>query len=133
MLEFCAYLYLVTLFPTTLLPASILGLSITAATILFSASMGDLVDRLPRLPLARSGILAQKSCQGLVLAYFLALFGPLREACEGAWGAGADVPAGLAEPGKQGAVYGVFLCAVGFASLGRLATVLMDVSVDRDW
>lgn len=126
-----SYLYLITLFPTTLIPASVLGLSITTASILCGASIGDLVDRLPRLRLARCGILVQKTCQSLVFASFFVLFGPLREACRTAWGAG-QIAKGQ-DPREEVAVYAVLLFAVVCAATGRLATTLMDISVDRDW
>jgi len=66
-----------------------------------------------------------------VFVLFVVLFGPLREACKGAWGA---TPEGdRAERGAEAAIYAVFLGIVVCASVGRLATVLMDISVDKDW
>jgi iron-regulated transporter 1 len=58
--EFSFYLFLIILFPDTLLLASIYGFCTTAVSILFSAWVGGLIDKTPRLKAVRVFLAAQK-------------------------------------------------------------------------
>jgi len=72
--EFAFYLFLITLFKNTLLPASLFGFFTTGAAILFSGTVGSLVDSHSRLSFVRICIVLQKSSSSAAYALFLVLF-----------------------------------------------------------
>ena len=55
------------------------------------------------------------------------LFGPLQDVCGLAWGAGKGVG------WEVWKVYAVVGASILLAAAGRMATVGMDLAVDRDW
>ncbi|KAG0327166.1 hypothetical protein BGZ99_008256 [Dissophora globulifera] len=57
--EFASFFFIMEIFKTTLLPMSIYGFSTTVAGILFSTTVGSLVDSTPRLPGNQSSYGAQ--------------------------------------------------------------------------
>ncbi|BGO90469.1 hypothetical protein NBRC10512_006745 [Rhodotorula toruloides] len=113
--EFASYLFLIRLFPNTTLQPSIFGFFTTGAAILFSGSVGHLVDIYPRLRFVRGSIVAQKATVGASYAIFLACFLRL----EG----GRHTPA----------LIGLFVVLTLLSMLLNLATIGISVAVERDW
>ncbi|KAH7046197.1 hypothetical protein BKA57DRAFT_465945 [Linnemannia elongata] len=58
--EFASYFFIMEIFKTTLLPMSIYGFSTTVAGILFSTTVGSIVDTTPRLTAVQSFLFTQK-------------------------------------------------------------------------
>ncbi|KAF7796905.1 hypothetical protein EIP86_008090 [Pleurotus ostreatoroseus] len=119
--EFAFYLYLIQLFKNTLLPASLFGFFTTGIAILFSGSVGSLVDRIPKLQFVRWCILFQKLSATGAYACFLVLFAtPLQASA--ASGLHASAP-----------VWILFALVVVCGCALKLATVGISVAVERDW
>lgn len=115
----------IELFSNTLLPASIFGFIITGAGIIFSGSIGSLVDKYSRIRTVRTAIVAQKISAAIGYALFLVLF--LRYKSDA-----ADDASQTSVIGKV-RVWALF-SSISFAGcLLKLATVGMNVSIERDW
>ncbi|THH14575.1 hypothetical protein EW146_g5777 [Bondarzewia mesenterica] len=111
--EFAFPLYLIELFVNTLLPASIYGFVVTGAGIVFSGTVGSLIDNHRRLSAIRTSILSQKLSASICYVIFLLLFLRLPHNDQASWSLfGAITLSG---------------CAL------KLATVGMNVCVERDW
>jgi hypothetical protein len=115
--NFAFYLFLVTIFPSTLLPASVYGFCVTGSGILFSGSVGSLIDKHNRLNVIRSATLGQKISSGVMYALFLLYF-----------------LAPLAHNGRMNgrslaAFVGVVLCG----AILKVSTVCLTISLERDW
>ncbi|EJU04237.1 hypothetical protein DACRYDRAFT_114607 [Dacryopinax primogenitus] len=121
-LEFAVPLYLISLFPSTLFPSSFFGFLTTGSAILLSNAIGSWVDRTPRLRAVRTFILAQKLSNLVAYALLLVLFEKLQSQASRGLGAGGD--AGVR------ALF-VFVCLLGCVL--RLATVGINVAIERDW
>jgi solute carrier family 40 (iron-regulated transporter), member 1 len=115
--NFAFYLFLVTIFPSTLLPASIYGFCVTGSGILFSGSVGSLIDKHNRLNIVRSATVGQKISSGVIYALFLLYF--------------------LTPPAHNGHMNGRSLAAfVGVVLCGailKVSTVCLTISIERDW
>ncbi|KAH7915225.1 iron transporter [Hygrophoropsis aurantiaca] len=114
---FAFYLFLVTLFPSTLLPASIYGFSVTGTGILFSSSVGTLIDKHNRLTIVRCATLGQKLTCGISYALFLMCF---------------LTPLGRIG-GLSGPLIAVFIGMVLCGAILKVATVCLTISIERDW
>jgi iron-regulated transporter 1 len=119
----------VELFTGSLLPASIYGFVITAFGILFSGSVAALVDSTPRLRAVRFCILGQKFSSAVVYAVFLAMFLHFTKQ-GGKRGKGEGDAARLS---GQEAVWFLFAAIVLGGSALKLATVGINVAIERDW
>ena len=128
--EFAFPLYIVELFVGTLLPASVYGFVITAFGILFSGSVAALVDSTPRLRAVRLCIVWQKVSAAAVYAIFLVLFLHFKEQAARDGKGAAGVVAG---PQDQRAVWALFSTVVLGGSALKLATVGINVAIERDW
>lgn len=119
--EFAFYLYLIELFKDTLLPASVFGFVTTVAVILFSASIGSLVDRYHRLVFVRWCIVVQKFSAAIAYGCFLAIFSTNLQ----------DVTS--LDSRTPSSIWGLF-CAVTISGCAlRLSTVGISVAVEREW
>ncbi|KZO98874.1 polyketide synthase, partial [Calocera viscosa TUFC12733] len=121
-LEFAVPLYLVSLFPGTLFPSSLFGFLTTGTAIFFSNSVGNYVDRTPRLRAVRAFILGQKLSNLAAYALLLVLFERLQ----------GQASAGLGRGGDAG-VRALFVLVCLLGCVLRLATVGMNVAIERDW
>ncbi|KAK0452654.1 iron transporter [Armillaria borealis] len=120
--EFAAYLFLIQIFRSTLLPASIFGFCTTGAAIIFSGWTGHLVDNRHRLRILQLAIFFQKIATASAYAAFTAIFfiDKLLEA--GSQGKNA-----------QGPIWTLFTAIVLFGIVVKLATVCIQISIERDW
>ncbi|SJK98822.1 uncharacterized protein ARMOST_02091 [Armillaria ostoyae] len=120
--EFAAYLFLIQIFRSTLLPASIFGFCTTGAAIIFSGWMGHLVDNQHRLRILQLAIFFQKIATASAYAAFTAIFfiDKLLEA--GSQGKNA-----------RGPIWALFTAIVLFGVIVKLATVCIQISIERDW
>ncbi|KII95449.1 hypothetical protein PLICRDRAFT_48408 [Plicaturopsis crispa FD-325 SS-3] len=119
--EFAFYLYLIELFRSTLLPASLFGFLTTGAAILFSGSIGILVDKVPKVKFVRRCIVAQKLSASVAYALFIVLFSThLR--FRAASGQSAATP-----------VWIIFVGIVISGCVLKLSTVGISVAIERDW
>ncbi|KZT57707.1 polyketide synthase [Calocera cornea HHB12733] len=121
-LEFAVPLYLITLFPGTLLPSSLFGFLTTGASILLSNAVGNYVDHAPRLRAVRAFILTQKASNLAAYALLLVLFERLQ----------GQAGRGLGSAGNAG-VRALFVGVCLLGCILRLATVGMNVAIERDW
>ncbi|KAG9098584.1 hypothetical protein FS749_003478 [Ceratobasidium sp. UAMH 11750] len=112
--EFAFPIYLIYIFVDTLLPASIYGFVTTAVGILLSGTIGSQIDTRARLPAIRTCILSQKSFASVCYALFLILFSRFT---------------GMNSDTKR-----LMLGMITVSGCGlKLATVGMNVCVERDW
>ncbi|KAK0494508.1 iron transporter, partial [Armillaria luteobubalina] len=120
--EFAAYLFLIQIFRSTLLPASIFGFCTTGTAIILAGWMGHLVDTQHRLRILQLAIFFQKIATASAYAAFVAIFfiDKLLEA--GSQGKNA-----------QGPIWVLFTAIVLFGIVVKLATVCIQISVERDW
>ncbi|KAH7920921.1 hypothetical protein BV22DRAFT_1198573 [Leucogyrophana mollusca] len=114
---FAFYLFLVTIFPSTLLPASIYGFCVTGTGILFSSSVGTLIDKHNRLLIVRCATLGQKISSGISYALFLLCF--LTPLGHGGHLSGRLIP--------------VFVGMVLCGAVLKVSTVCLTISIERDW
>jgi len=115
--NFAFFLFLVTIFPSTLVPASVYGFCVTGSGILFSGTIGALVDKHNRLNIARSAIIGQKISSGTIYGLFLLYFlTPL-------------APDGRMNGRALAAFIGIVLCG----AVLKLSTVCLTISIERDW
>ena len=115
--NFAFFLFLVTIFPSTLVPASVYGFCVTGFGILFSGTVGTLVDKHNRLNIARSAIIGQKISSGTIYGLFLLYFlTPL-------------APDGHMNGRALAAFIGIVLCG----AVLKLSTVCLTISIERDW
>ncbi|WWC64337.1 uncharacterized protein I303_106947 [Kwoniella dejecticola CBS 10117] len=124
--DFASFLFLIQIFPDTLVPASLAGLCSTGCGIVFSACIGALVDRLPRLPFIRTTIGVQKLVQALSYSLFLLLLIPLRDFAAGAFhgtGTGLEVAA----------TWTILLLVIACSATLGLSATAMIVAIERDW
>ncbi|EUC66167.1 iron-regulated transporter, putative [Rhizoctonia solani AG-3 Rhs1AP] len=112
--EFAFSIYLVEIFVNTLLPASIYGFVTTSVGILFSGAVGHQIDIRARLPTIRTCIATQKIFASICYGLFLILFTRF-----------SGLNAGL----KKLLLALITTCGCGL----KLATVGMNVCVERDW
>lgn len=68
--NFGCFLFLIEVFTDSLVPASLVGFGTKLAGLVLSGSVGELVDRYPRLWLIRRAIAAQKFLQALNYGLF---------------------------------------------------------------
>ncbi|KAK0203400.1 iron transporter [Desarmillaria ectypa] len=120
--EFAAYLFLIQIFRSTLLPASIFGFCTTGAAIIFSGRMGHLVDKQHRLRILQLAIFFQKLATASVYATFTAIFF-IDNVLE----------AGSRGKNAQGPIWALFTAIVLFGIVIKLATVCIQISIERDW
>ncbi|KAK0458031.1 iron transporter [Desarmillaria tabescens] len=120
--EFAAYLFLIQIFRSTLLPASIFGFCTTGAAIVLSGWMGHLVDKRHRLRILQLAIFFQKVATASAYAAFTAIFfiDKLLEA--GSQGKNAEGP-----------IWALFIAIVLSGMVIKLATVCIQISIERDW
>lgn len=101
------------------LPTAIYGFCTTGVSVLFSGSVGGLVDRFPRLRLVQTFIGIQKLCILASCSVFLGLLlhigdiGDYRNAAAGVWAAFAGI--------------------VALGCILSLANVGISVAIERDW
>jgi solute carrier family 40 (iron-regulated transporter), member 1 len=115
--NFAFYLFLVTIFPSTLVPASVYGFCTTASGILFSGTVGSLIDKHNRLRIVRSATIGQKFSSGIIYAVFLLYFlTPLAHD-------------GRLSGQSLAAFVGVVLCG----AVLKVSTVCLTISLERDW
>ncbi|CAE6527359.1 unnamed protein product [Rhizoctonia solani] len=112
--EFAFSIYLVEIFVDTLLPASIYGFVTTAIGILFSGAVGHQIDIRTRLPTIRVCIATQKIFASICYGLFLILFTRF---------------SGLDNDLQRLLLAFISTCGCGL----KLATVGMNVCVERDW
>ncbi|KAL5636359.1 hypothetical protein ACGC1H_000355 [Rhizoctonia solani] len=112
--EFAFSIYLVEIFVNTLLPASIYGFVTTSVGILFSGAVGHQIDIRARLPTIRTCIATQKIFASICYGLFWILFTQFS-------GLDADL--------KRLLLALITTCGCGL----KLATVGMNVCVERDW
>ncbi|CAE7229012.1 unnamed protein product [Rhizoctonia solani] len=112
--EFAFSIYLVEIFVNTLLPASIYGFVTTSFGILFSGAIGHQIDIRARLPTIRICIFTQKIFASICYGLFLILFARFSALT-------ADL--------KRLLLALITICGCGL----KLATVGMNVCVERDW
>ncbi|KAJ1309323.1 hypothetical protein OPQ81_004984 [Rhizoctonia solani] len=112
--EFAFSIYLVEIFVNTLLPASIYGFVTTFVGVLFSGAVGHQIDTRARLPTIRTCIVTQKVFASICYGLFLVLFAQFSTLS-------ADV--------KRLFLGFITVCGCGL----KLATVGMNVCVERDW
>ncbi|UZJ55405.1 hypothetical protein CBS101457_004725 [Exobasidium rhododendri] len=129
--EFAFPLYFVYLFTNTLLPASLYGFLTTGVAIVFSGSVGSLVDRykIHRLRIVRFFIFSQKALitGSYSLFYVLFVSDTLRLGAEnGGRGPNPSNP-------TRADVWSVFAAITFLGSFLILANVGVSVSVERDW
>lgn len=114
---FAIYLFLVTIFPETLVAASIYGFCITGTGILFSGSVGNLIDKHHRLIIVRCATVGQKLGAGIIYAVFLLYF--------------------LTPLGHDGHMSGrplaAFVSIVLCGAMMKISTVCMNICIERDW
>ncbi|KAH8924579.1 hypothetical protein BT69DRAFT_1280461 [Atractiella rhizophila] len=125
--EFAFYLFLIVLFPSTLLPASLYGFFTTSCGVIFSPSVGGLVDRYPRLNLVRTFIVLQKISSTIAYAVNLVLFvhQSTFHLSTNSSGAKAQSHAPLA--------WVLFGIIVLLGTVLKLSTVGIQVAIERDW
>ncbi|KAG8708065.1 hypothetical protein FRC11_006840 [Ceratobasidium sp. 423] len=112
--EFAFSIYLVEIFVNTLLPASIYGFVTTSIGILFSGAVGHQIDIQARLPTIRTCIATQKIFASICYGLFLVLFTGFSDS-------NADL--------RRLLLGLITTCGCGL----KLATVGMNVCVERDW
>ncbi|KDN34977.1 hypothetical protein RSAG8_11983, partial [Rhizoctonia solani AG-8 WAC10335] len=112
--EFAFSIYLVEIFVNTLLPASIYGFVTTSTGILFSGAVGHQIDIRARLPTIRTCIATQKIFASICYGLFLTLFTRF-----------SNLNADL----KWLLLALITTCGCGL----KLATIGMNVCVERDW
>ncbi|PBK90192.1 hypothetical protein ARMGADRAFT_1054515 [Armillaria gallica] len=120
--EFSAYLFLIEIFRSTLLPASIFGFCTTGAAIIFSGWMGHLVDNQHRLHILQLAIFFQKIATASAYAAFTAIFFIDKFLEAGSQGRNA-----------QGPIWALFTAIVLSGIVVKLATVCIQISIERDW
>lgn len=113
--EFAFPLYLIELFTNTLLPTSIYGFIVTGAGIFLSGAVGSLIDTNTRLLAVRTSIVTQKISASICYVLFLILF--LRQSTTNA----------------DHFFWPLFVPIVIFGCVLKLATVGMNVCIERDW
>ncbi|KAG9321976.1 hypothetical protein KVV02_008301 [Mortierella alpina] len=121
--EFASYFFIMEIFKTTLLPMSIFGFSTTVAGIMFSTTVGSLVDSTPRLAAVQSFLFTQKvSTIFGALGFWILLtwFDPA---------SGATHIGGLSL--YQG--YGVFIFLILINGVLKLSALGWSISIERDW
>ncbi|KAH7343139.1 Ferroporti-1 [Rhizoctonia solani] len=112
--EFAFSIYLVEIFVNTLLPASVYGFVTTSVGILFSGAVGHQIDIRARLPTIRTCIATQKIFASICYGLFLVLF----------------IQFSALNADLKRLVLGLIItCGCGL----KLATVGMNVCVERDW
>ncbi|KAI5481701.1 hypothetical protein MNV49_002927 [Pseudohyphozyma bogoriensis] len=120
-MEFAMYLYLSQLYPLSLLPASIFGFFSTGSAILGAGFIGNFIDATPRLRAVKLCIVLQKVSAGTAYALFLLLFLELRRQAEDALET------------SQALVWFLFSLIVVDGMVLNLATIAINVAVERDW
>ncbi|KAI7826084.1 Ferroporti-1 [Gamsiella multidivaricata] len=136
------------IFKTTLLPMSIYGFSTTVAGILFSTSVGSLVDSTPRLPAVQSFLLTQKSTTVLGALGFWVLLTwfdptsaldspilatPVSTTAAPAIGVAAAISAedDMSMTLSQG--YSLFTLLILMSGTLKLSALGWSISIERDW
>ncbi|KAK0474207.1 iron transporter [Armillaria novae-zelandiae] len=120
--EFAAYLFLIQIFRSTLLPASIFGFCTAGAAIILSGWMGYLVDNQHRLRILQLAIFFQKIATATAYAAFTAIFFIDKFLEAGSQGQKA-----------QGPIWALFTAIVLSGIIIKLATVCIQISIERDW
>ncbi|KAF8602564.1 hypothetical protein BDV93DRAFT_494555 [Ceratobasidium sp. AG-I] len=112
--EFAFPIYLIEIFVDTLLPASVYGFVTTAAGIFLSGAIGSQIDMRPRLPAIRTCIMTQKLFASACYSLFLFLFSKFIS---------------LSSDARRLFLVAIIICGCGL----KLATVGMNICVERDW
>ncbi|KAK0237652.1 iron transporter [Armillaria nabsnona] len=120
--EFAAYLFLIQIFRSTLLPASIFGFCTAGAAIILSGWMGYLVDNQHRLRILQLAIFFQKIATASAYAAFTAIFFIDKFLEAGSQGKNA-----------QGPIWALFTVIVLSGIVIKLATVCIQIIIERDW
>ncbi|KAG0067229.1 hypothetical protein BGZ90_001089 [Linnemannia elongata] len=141
--EFASYFFIMEIFKTTLLPMSIYGFSTTVAGILFSTTVGSLVDTTPRLTAVQSFLFTQKLTTiigalgfWILLTWFdpsTAASLPLQpsSATDTTTTAGDLTTSMLGLSMVQGySLFGLMVVASGVLKLSALG---WSISIERDW
>ncbi|KAG0372791.1 hypothetical protein BGX24_012575 [Mortierella sp. AD032] len=121
------------IFKTTLLPMSIYGFSTTVAGILFSTTVGSIVDTTPRLSAVQAFLFIQKLTTVIgALGFWILLtwFDPT-----------TSVPAAVAGAGPSSSIaglsmvqgYGLFALMVVASGVLKLSALGWSISIERDW
>ncbi|GJJ71205.1 solute carrier family 40 (iron-regulated transporter), member 1 [Entomortierella parvispora] len=139
--EFASYFFLMEIFKTTLLPMSLYGFSTTVAGILFSTTVGSLVDSTPRLSAVQSFLFVQKAMTvfGCIAFWILltwfdpsALSGPRPSTQTGQDLQDLQDLEPLPSIGiYQG--YSLFAFLVLASGLLKLSALGWSISIERDW
>ena len=117
-INFAVYLFLVRIFPNTLLPASIYGFCVTGSGILFSGSVGNVIDKYNRLLVVRCATVGQKFSMGVIYAVLLAFF---------------LTPLGRGSPNLVGPPLAAFVGVVASGAILKVSTVCSTICIERDW
>ncbi|KAF9126920.1 hypothetical protein BGX30_015020, partial [Mortierella sp. GBA39] len=141
--EFASYFFIMEIFKTTLLPMSIYGFSTTVAGILFSTTVGSIVDTTPRLTAVQSFLFTQKLTTIIgALGFWILLtwFDPTTAASSplppssvtDATTAAGGLTGNMLELSKtQGySLFGLMVVASGLLKLSALG---WSISIERDW
>ncbi|KAG0207341.1 hypothetical protein BGX28_001391 [Mortierella sp. GBA30] len=123
--EFASYFFIMEIFKTTLLPMSVYGFSTTVAGILFSTTVGSLVDSTPRLSAVQSFLFAQKFTTVLgALGFWILLtwFDPA-------------LPNNTENSGVLSLYQGycIFAFLVLASGVLKLSALGWSISIERDW
>jgi iron-regulated transporter 1 len=108
--DFAIFLGLIDVFPDTLLPASIYGFAIAATGAILSSWMGSLVDHTHQLSIVRWSVFGQKLSAIALCGFVIGMLGS---------------PANIQK--------GLLGLTVAMGCLNKLATILNQVSVEREW
>lgn len=117
-INFAVYLFLVRIFPNTLLPASVYGFCVTGSGILFSGSVGGVIDKYNRLLVIRCATVGQKFSMGIIYAVLMAFF---------------LTPLGRGSPDLVGPPLAAFVGVVVSGAILKVSTVCSTICIERDW
>ncbi|KAK3833542.1 MAG: Ferroporti-1 [Linnemannia elongata] len=141
--EFASYFFIMEIFKTTLLPMSIYGFSTTVAGILFSTTVGSIVDTTPRLTAVQSFLFTQKLTTiigSLGFWILLTWFDPTTAASSplspssvtDAIAAAGDLTSSMFGLSMaQG--YSLFALMVVASGVLKLSALGWSISIERDW
>lgn len=115
----------------------------TLGSLSLSSYIGNMVDRLPKVRFARQAIVVQKLCQAAIYVCFVLMFSSANVSSKNLQGRSTSLHdllqhrQALASSGvKAGPTSTNWLqlaLLVTCATTGRLATIAIDLAVDRDW
>ena len=115
----------------------------TLGSLSLSSYIGNMVDRLPKVRFARQAIVIQKVCQAAIYGCFVLMFNSASGVSKDLQGRTSTLHELLqhrqalaslgAKAGPTPTNWMQLALLVVCATIGRLATIAIDLAVDRDW